>query len=141
MSRDLIHALSGKIIVEDLPDDLRPFLIDHNLSALNPVSEGHGGREEGPFLHACLIAPAHIAGDALALLLGNSGEHGGEQFAGYFRGVDALLLEAHPHADGPQLPDRLQVKLFKIIALMVKPHIRQVGRKKFSRIHLICPAK
>ena len=40
-----------------------------------------------------------------------------------------------------QFPDRLQVQFLVIIALMVKPRIRQVGRKQFSRIQLIRPAK
>lgn len=58
---DLVHALSRKVVVEDAPDDLRPFLIDYDFSALDSVSEGHGGRQEGSAFHAVLVAPAHIA--------------------------------------------------------------------------------
>ena len=46
-----------------------------------------------------------MAGDILALLLGHGGEDCGEQLAAHVGGVDMLLLEAHPHADGLQLPD------------------------------------
>ena len=61
--------------------------------------------------HSYLITPSHIVGDIFALLLIHHGQDGGEELAGQLRGVDALLLEAHPHPQGLQLPDGLQALL------------------------------
>ena len=106
--RNFVFALPGKVLAKNRADDLRLRFIYFQHPILQAVAEGSLAGDEVPTFHAMLVAPAHIAGDTLALLLSDGGEHGGEKFAGHFRGVDALLLEAHPHADGLQLPDRLQ---------------------------------
>lgn len=106
--RDLLHTLTGQIVSEDLPDDVRPLLVNLNFPVPEDIAEGDGGREEGAALHAHLVAPAHIFRDVLALPLCHGGEYGGEQLAAHVGRVDMLLLEAHPHADGLQLPDGTQ---------------------------------
>ena len=106
--RNFVFALPGKVLAKNRADDLRLRFIYFQHPILQAVAEGSLAGDEVPTFHAVLVAPAHIAGDTLALLLSDGGEHGGEQFAGHFRGVDALFLEAHPHTDGLQLPDRLQ---------------------------------
>lgn len=106
--RDLLHTLTGQIVPEDLPDDLRPLLVNLNFPVPEDITEGNGGREEGAVLHAHLVTPAHILRDVLALPLRHGGEYGGEQLTAHIGRVDVLFLEAHPHADGLQLPDGTQ---------------------------------
>ena len=75
------------------------------------VAEGKGRGDECTACHPLLDAPAEVVRDVLALLLVHHGEDGGEELAGQFRGVNALLLETHPHTQGLQLPDGLQALL------------------------------
>lgn len=105
---DLIHALTGQIVPEDMADDIRSFLVDFDFPVPEDIAEGDGGREEGAALHAYLVAPTHIFRDVLALPLCHGGKYGGEQLTAHVGCVDMLLLEAHPYADGLQLPDGAQ---------------------------------
>ena len=106
--RNLLHALTGQIVPEDLPDDLRPLLVNLNFPVPENIAKGDGSGEEGTALHARLVAPAHIFRDVLALPLRHGGKYGGEQLTAHIGRVDMLLLEAHPHTDGLQLPDGAQ---------------------------------
>ena len=109
---NLLHVVSLQEIREDFPHILCLSGIYGDCAFfILFVAEGKGRGDECTACHPLLDAPADIVRDVLALLLVHHGEDGGEKLTDQFRGIDALLLEAHPHPQGLQLPDGLQALL------------------------------
>ena len=97
--------------MKDAADHQCGVSIDFYFPANKFVAVGHGRGKESPCFHPALTAPAHIARDGFALLLGEGGIDGGDELAAHIGGVDALALEADIDAQLLQLPHRLQTVL------------------------------
>lgn len=85
--------------------------MDGKAFPVQPEAPGGAAGVELAAFHPALTAPAHIAGDGFALLLGEGGIDGGDELAAHIGGVDALALEADIDAQLLQLPHRLQTVL------------------------------
>ena len=109
--RDFPRIPAGEVFVEDTPHDLSLLLVDSKAFPVQPEAPGGAAGVELAAFHPALIAPAHIAGDGFALLLGEGGVDGGDELAAHIGGVDALALEADVDAQLLQLPHRLQTVL------------------------------
>ena len=105
---NFLQIFSYKITSEYLTHQGCLLFIDGNLSINQSVSIWHGWRQVGTIFHPPLNTPSEVVRDILALFLVHHGENGGQELTGQFRGVGALLLEAHPHPQGLQFPDSLQ---------------------------------
>ena len=68
--------------------------MDGKAFPVQPEAPGGAAGVELAAFHPALTAPAHIAGDGFALLLGEGGVDGGDELAAHIGGVDALALEA-----------------------------------------------
>ena len=100
-----------EVPLKDAADHQCGVSIDFYFPVNKFVAVGHGRGKESPCFHSALIAPAHIAGDGFALLLGEGGVDGGDELAAHIGGVDALALEADIDAQLLQLPHCLQTVL------------------------------
>ena len=86
----------------------RVLLIDNKRTVYEVIAQRSAAGIELSALHPLLVAPAHIAGDGLALRLCKGCVQGGHQFGGYPCGVDVFFLEEDGRAVGSELPDSLQ---------------------------------
>lgn len=68
--------------------------MDGKAFPVQPEAPGGAAGVELAAFHPALTAPAHIAGDGFALLLGEGGIDGGDELTAHIGGVDALALEA-----------------------------------------------
>ena len=62
-------------------------------------------------LHPALIAPAHIAGDGFALLLGEGGVDGGDELTAHIDSIDTFTLESDIDTQLFQFTDVLKAVL------------------------------
>ena len=87
---------------------LRALLIDNKRAIHKVIAQRGAVGIELSALHPLLVAPAHIAGDGLALALGEGCVQGCHQLRGHPCGVNILFLEEDGRAIGSELPDGLQ---------------------------------
>ena len=86
----------------------RVLLIDNKRTVYEDIAQRSAAGIELSALHPLLVAPAHIAGDGLALALGEGCVQGCHQLRGHPCGVNILFLEEDGRAIGSELPDGLQ---------------------------------
>lgn len=86
----------------------RVLLIDNKRTVYEVIAQRSATGIELSALHPLLVAPAHIAGDGLALALGEGCVQGCHQLRGHPCGVNILFLEEDGRTIGSELPDGLQ---------------------------------
>lgn len=86
----------------------RVLLIDNKRTVYDVIAQRSAAGIELSALHPLLVAPAHIAGDGLALCLREGCIQGGHQFGRHPRRIDVFFLEEDSRSVGTELSNGFQ---------------------------------